>query len=38
MVTGSSSTNYAPNEHEDVNQYDPHALQSKIMSAILKVW
>ena len=28
MLTSSSSTNYAPNEHEDVNQYDPSIMSS----------
>ena len=33
MWTSSSGTNYVPNEHEDVDQYDPYAKPSeKIMS------
>ena len=31
VLTSSSGTNYVPNEHEDVNQYDSYAIQSKIM-------
>ena len=31
MLTNSSGTNYVPNEHEDVDQYGSHAIQSKIM-------
>ena len=27
----SSDSNYVPNEHEDVDQYDPFAIPSKIM-------
>ena len=27
----SSDTNYVPNEHEDADQYDSYANQSKIM-------
>ena len=27
----SSDTNYVPNEHEDADQYDSYAIQSKIM-------
>ena len=28
----SSDTNYVPNEHEDVDQYDSYAIPSKIMT------
>ena len=31
MLMSSSGTNYVPNEHEDVDQYDPYAIQSEIM-------
>ena len=31
MLTSSSGTNYVPNEHEDVDQYDPYAISSEIM-------
>ena len=31
MLTSSSGTNYVPNKHEDVDQYDPHAIPSEIM-------
>ena len=29
MLTSSSGTNYVPNEHEDVDQYDPYAIPSE---------
>ena len=32
MLTSSSDTNYVPNEHEDIDQYDSYAIPSKIMS------
>ena len=31
MLTSSSGTNYVPNKHEDVDQYDSYAIPSKIM-------
>ena len=31
VLTSSSGTNYVPNEHEDVDQYDSYAIPSKIM-------
>ena len=31
MLTTSPGTNYITNEHEDVDQYDPYAIPSKIM-------
>ena len=31
MLLSSSGTNYVPNEHEDVDQYDSYAIPSKIM-------
>ena len=31
MLTNSSDSNYVPNEHEDVDQYDPYAIPSEIM-------
>ena len=31
MLTSSSGTNYVPNEHEDVVQYDPYAIPFEIM-------
>ena len=31
VLTISSDSNYVPNEHEDVNQYDPYAIPSEIM-------
>ena len=31
MLTSSSDSNYVPNEHEDVDQYDPYAIPSEIM-------
>ena len=40
MLTSSSGTNYVPNEHEDVDQYDSYTIPSKQchVKAILKVW
>ena len=32
VLTSSSGTNYVPNEHDDVDQYDRHAIPSEIMS------
>ena len=34
MLTSSSGTNYVPNEHEDVDQYDSYAIPSKIMPCL----
>ena len=31
MLKSSSDTNYVPNEHEDVDEYDPYAISSEIM-------
>ena len=31
MLKTSSGTNYVPNVHEDVDQYDSYALPNKIM-------
>ena len=31
MLTSSSDTNYVPNKHENVDQYDPYAIPSAIM-------
>ena len=31
VLTSSSGTNYVPNEHEDVDQYDSYAIPSKLM-------
>ena len=31
MLTRSSDSNYAPNGHKDVEQYDPYAMLSEIM-------
>ena len=31
MLTSSSGTDYIPNEHEDIDQYDPYAIPSEIM-------
>ena len=32
VLASSPGINYVPNEHEDVDQYDPNALPSEIMS------
>ena len=34
MLTSSFGTNYVPNEHEDVDQYDSYAIPSKIMPCL----
>ena len=31
MLTSSTGTNYVLHKHEDVNQYDPYSIPSKIM-------
>ena len=31
MLTSSPGTNYVPNEHEDVDEYDSYAIPSKKM-------
>ena len=31
MLTSSFSTDYVPNEHEDVDQNDPYAIPSKMI-------
>ena len=31
MLTSTSGTNYVPNEHEDVDQYDSYAIPPKTM-------
>ena len=31
VLKSSSGTNYVPNEHEDIDQYDSYAIPSKIM-------
>ena len=35
MLTNSSGTNYVPNEHEDVDQYDSYAIPSKAMPCLV---
>ena len=32
MLTTSSGTNYVPNEHEDVDQYDPYAIPPEMVT------
>ena len=31
MLTSSSGTNYVPNKHEDVDQYDSYAIPSELV-------
>ena len=31
VLTSSSGTNYVPNEHEDIDQYDSFTIPSKVM-------
>ena len=31
VLTSSSGTNYVPNEHEDIDQYGPFTIPSKVM-------
>ena len=34
VLTSSSDTNYVPDEHEDIDQYDSYAIPSKIMPCL----